>query len=216
MKKSLNSFNQLTRAAYNLAGGRYHELFRNEMQEKPFDRDLLDRFAGDFNPHSLILDAGCGPSGHIGRYLFDKGLTVIGIDLSEKCIAIAGNWNPGMRFQVMDMGCTAFRNETMDGILSYYAIIHTPKYYLDIIFAEYHRILHRGGKLLVTVKAGDKDGYQEEFLGFPTRIYFSLFSEEELRNLFLRNGFKILYFMNRDPYESEIRISRYYVIGEKI
>jgi SAM-dependent methyltransferase len=216
MKKSLTSFNQLTRAAYNQAGGRYHELFRNEMQEKPFDRKLLDQFARNFGPSSLILDAGCGPSGHIGRYLFDKGLTVIGIDISDICVAITSAWNRAMRFQVMDMGCTAFRNETMDGILSYYAIIHTPKYYLDIIFAEYRRILRRGGKLLVTVKAGDKDGFQEELLGVPARIYLSLFSEEELKNLFLRNGFQILHFMNRDPYESEIRISRYYIIGEKI
>jgi SAM-dependent methyltransferase len=215
MKKSLKSFNQLTRAAYNLAGDRYHELFRNEMQEKPFDRELLDQFAVNFGPSSLILDAGCGPSGHIGRYMSDKGLRVFGIDISDQCIAIASAWNPGMQFQVMDMGCTAFRSETMDGILSYYAIIHTPKYYLDIIFAEYSRILRRGGKLLVTVKAGAKDGFQEEFLGFPVRIYFSLFSEEELKNLFLRNGFQILYFMSRNPYEGEIRVSRYYVIGEK-
>ncbi len=205
MKNSLDNINQLTRTAYNLAAGKYHELFHNEMQQKPFDHELLDRFAAHFNPSSRIVDAGCGPSGQIGRYLFDKGLKVQGIDIAEKCIEIAAGWNPGMNFQVMDMGCAAYRDCSIDGIISYYAIVHTPKNYLDRIFGEYRRILRKGGKLLVTVKDGEKDHYQREFLGFPPRIYFSCFSEEEICELFSRNAFKILYFKSRDPLRMKFR-----------
>ena len=39
------------------------------MQEKEYDRKLLDNFSNKFKKDNIILDAGCGPSGHIGRYI---------------------------------------------------------------------------------------------------------------------------------------------------
>ena len=58
---SLKQISSLTRQAYNLAAQKYHDLFHNEMNEKEYDRKLLDSFAARFNNDSLICDAGCGP-----------------------------------------------------------------------------------------------------------------------------------------------------------
>src|SRR5574339_1081763 len=96
---TLDSINSLTCQAYNLAAQRYHDLFHNEMNEKEYDRNLLNSFASRFNNDSLICDAGCGPSAHIGRYLFDKGMKVVGVDISEKCIELAKLHNPEMKFE---------------------------------------------------------------------------------------------------------------------
>ena len=55
--------------------------FKDEMDDKPFDRDCLDRLAravGDLGP---ICDLGCGP-GQIARYLHRQGVKTLGVDLS--------------------------------------------------------------------------------------------------------------------------------------
>ena len=146
---SLEDVNAKTRRAYNLAAERYHELFRNEMNEKDYDRNLLDRFASHFGRDSLVCDAGCGPSGHIGRYLFDKGIPVLGVDIADRCVELARHHNPAMRFERGDIGELAFEAETFDGIIAYYSIIDTPKSYVGRLFREFHRVLKRGGRLLV-------------------------------------------------------------------
>jgi hypothetical protein len=69
---TLGSINEKTRRVYNLAAEKYHSFFHDEMKEKEYDRKLLDALGKKFAPGSLIADSGCGPSGHIGRYLFDK------------------------------------------------------------------------------------------------------------------------------------------------
>jgi SAM-dependent methyltransferase len=168
---TLETVNSKTREAYNLAAQRYHELFHDEMNQKEYDRNLLDRFANHFNKNSLICDAGCGPSGHIGRYVFDKGIPVIGVDIADRCIQLASENNPLMRFERCDMGVLPFDNGTFDGIIAYYSIIDTPKIHIGRFFREFHRVLRPGGRLLVAVKAGNNEGYLTELLGIETEIY---------------------------------------------
>ena len=136
-REELEQVSEETRESYNLAAERYYELFKDEMEQKEYDRLVLDRFARYFDSKSMICDVGCGP-GHIAKYLFDKGPDVFGVDISEKCIQIAGRENPKMRFQVMDMAILDVANESIDGIVSFYSIIHTPKNILcNIYFISY-------------------------------------------------------------------------------
>src|SRR6185295_10628538 len=121
---------------YDNTADKYHDHFKNEITQKEYDRLLLDRFSNTLAVSSLICDAGCGPSGHIGKYLFDKGHQVIGIDISSKCIDIASSYNPQIDFKVMDMMRTNFKSDSLDAIISFYSIIYTPKEYVDKIFIE--------------------------------------------------------------------------------
>ena len=130
---SLELINSKTRQAYNLVAQRYHDLFHNEMNEKEYDRRLLDSFTGRFKKDSVVCDAGCGPSGHIGRYLFDMGIQVVGVDISDKCVEMARRYNPQMRFERGDIGNMSFEDGSFDGIISYYSIIDTPKRYVPRI-----------------------------------------------------------------------------------
>ena len=52
---------------------RYLELFRNELLGKPFDRQVLDEFAARVGRGGSVCDAGCGPCGHVTRYLGSDG-----------------------------------------------------------------------------------------------------------------------------------------------
>jgi SAM-dependent methyltransferase len=204
-----------TRRAYDLAAEKYDQLFRSELDQKPYDRAILDVFAGRFARGSIICDAGCGPSAHIGRHLFDKGLRVIGLDVSERCVGIAKKANPGMRFRCEDIASMSFPDGVLDGIVSCHSIIHTPKACVPLLFKEFHRVLKPKGLLLTIVKAGPGEGYQDDLLGIKTEIYFSLFSEAELADYYSRAGFTLSFLERRSPYDFEFKVDRLYAIGAK-
>jgi ubiquinone/menaquinone biosynthesis C-methylase UbiE len=186
------------------------------MNEKEYDRKLLDSFAARFNKYSLICDAGCGPSAHIGKYIFDKGIKVTGVDISEKCIELAQHHNPEMKFKCADISSMSFGDNTFDGIISYYSIINTPKIYVNKIFTEFRRLLKPGGFLLTAVKAGIVEGYLDNLLEIKTRIYHSLFTQEEIVGYFSKSGFLLEFFDKRNPYDFEINNERIFAIGKKI
>jgi 2-polyprenyl-3-methyl-5-hydroxy-6-metoxy-1,4-benzoquinol methylase len=123
----LAAINELTRIAYDSTASKYHDNFKDEVHQKEYDRLLLDRFSDLLPVDALICDAGCGPSGHIGQYLVAKGKRVVGIDISQQCVAMAASYNPQMEFAVVDIMNTDFKDETFDAIVSFYSIIHTPK-----------------------------------------------------------------------------------------
>ena len=212
---SLEHINSMTRQAYNLAAQKYHDLFHNEMNEKEYDRNLLDSFAAKFNKASIICDAGCGPSGHIGRYLFDKGINVVGVDVSEKCVELAQSNNPDVKFECADIGSMPFDDNTFNGLISYYSIINTPKIYVNKIFAEFRRVLKPDGYLLVAVKAGTTEGYIDDLLGIKARNYFSLFTKDEIVAYFSQAGFLLEFFDKRNPYDFEITNERIFAVGKK-
>ncbi len=213
---SLEIINKKTKRAYNQAARRYHDLFHDEMNEKEYDRKLLDSFASRFHKDSLICDAGCGPSGHIGRYIFDKGIPVIGVDISDKCVEMAWKHNPEMRFVCGDIGCLGFADASFDGIIAYYSIIDTPKKFVNGIFNEFRRVLKKDGCLLIAVKAGTEEGYIYDLLGLKTEIYFALFTEEEIVRYYGQAGFLMEFLEKRNPYDFEIGNERIFAIGNKV
>ena len=105
MEDDIKVIHQKARDAFDVVAEKYHVLFKDEMKEKPYDRTYLDNFCSLLPENALVCDAGCGPSGHIGRYIFDKGINTFGIDISPRCIELARTYNPGMQFQ-----CTDFLN----------------------------------------------------------------------------------------------------------
>lgn len=212
---SLKSINSLTRNAYNLAAQKYHDLFHNEMNEKEYDRNLLDSFSKKFTKDSLICDAGCGPSAHIGKYLFEKGIKVLGVDISEKCVELAQQYNPHMQFECADISNMPFDDNLFDGLISYYSIINTPKIYVHQLFTEFRRVTKPNGYVLVAVKAGTTEGYSNELLGIKTKSYLSLFTKEEISHYFQDAGFTIELIDKRQPLDFEISNERIFAIGKK-
>ncbi len=206
----------LTEKAYDIVADKYHELFKDELGYKAFDRKLLNNYAGYFHSESKIYDMGCGPSGHIGKYLFDQGYDVTGIDISRSCVAMASSYNPEMTFRQMDMSELDIEDQSIDGIIAYYSIIHVPKCDVSRFFAEFRRTLKLGGKLLVSVKAGDNEGYLHNVLGCDASIYFSHFSKSEISGYFSENGFDLISLEERSPYAEELDVKRIFAIGEKI
>jgi len=164
----------------------------------------------------LICDAGCGPIAHIGRYLYNKGLDVIGTDISDKCIEIAEANNPGMKFIRNDFFEWGFPTEHFDGIISFYSIMYTPKEYVAELLQIFNKSSKLNGKLLLVVKEGISEGYVDKVLDINTKVYEVYFTEREIKEYLTNCGFEIKYFHIRDPLNTEINIRRIYAIGEKV
>jgi ubiquinone/menaquinone biosynthesis C-methylase UbiE len=185
------------------------------MKQKEFDRVFLDEFSSHFTSESVLCDVGCGP-GHITRYVFDKGLNIFGIDISEKCVEIARRENPKMRFMTMDMAQLDLADESIDGVISFYSIIHTPKQFQSLLFQEFNRVLKMGGRISMVVKKGNTEGYINELEGYKTSLYFTNFNEDEIRNYLETKGFKVILLETRRPYDFEIPVDRIYATAIKI
>ena len=212
----LEIINQKTKKAYNVAAQRYYDLFYNELDKKLFDKEFIDTFLSHLNSDSIICDAGCGPCGHIESYIFKKGYGITGIDISERSIEIAQKHFPEIKFEIGDFSNLNYGSNYFDGLIAYYSVIDTPKIYLSKILREFHRVIKKNGLLLLVVKEGRVEGYQNELLGIKTDIYLSLFTENEIKTFLESADFEIVKLQKRSPYKDEIKINRIFSISKKV
>ncbi|GEM_PF-2129870 len=145
-------------ASYDLVAEQYADNFFDELNRKPFDRQLLDRFAASIlqdnqgrqedqeDAAATVWDLGCGP-GHVGRYLAERGVTVCGLDLSEQMVAVARRLNPDMAFTQGTMLALPVGDGALAGIVAFYAIIHLTRAEAQDALREFHRALRPGGQL---------------------------------------------------------------------
>ena len=77
-----------TQSSYDRIADEYARQIYGELAGKPLDRAILDRFAERLRGRGAVCDMGCGP-GQIGRYLADRGLPVVGVDLSPAMLSVA-------------------------------------------------------------------------------------------------------------------------------
>src|SRR5213078_5373463 len=76
------------RTSFDRIAEQYAADFADELTRKPWDVERLRRFAAACRP-GPVLDVGCGSAGHVGRFLADLGVCVVGIDFSERSMAHA-------------------------------------------------------------------------------------------------------------------------------
>ena len=150
----------------------------------------LQRLDALLMPHSLILDLGCGAGKPIDEYFVKHGHRVIGIDISEKQIALARKHVPEGRFLVGDMMSILKSAYTADAVVSFYAIIHVPRTLHRELFQKIHTLLRKSGYLLVTMGTRDWEGTEENFHG--VRMYWSHYGLERNRHMIKECGFEIL------------------------
>ncbi|MEV8535476.1 class I SAM-dependent methyltransferase [Streptomyces sp. NPDC051211] len=136
--------------AYDAVAVRYAELVRNALDALPLDRAVFAAFS------ELVLTTGAGPVAELGcgpgwvtAHLRDLGLEVFGIDLSPVMIDLAREAYPDLRFEVGSMDALDLADGKLNGIVSWYSVIHTPPRNMPSYFAEFRRVLAPGGHLLI-------------------------------------------------------------------
>jgi SAM-dependent methyltransferase len=146
-----SSYLRATADAYDAIAVRYAELPRPDLDTLlSLDGAMLAAFAGAVRAADggLVAELGCGP-GRVTAHLRDLGLDVFGVDLSPVMIDLARGAYPDLRFEVGSMDALDRADGRLDGIVSWYSVIHTPPRELAPYFAEFRRVLAPGGHLLL-------------------------------------------------------------------
>src|SRR5262249_29429402 len=113
------------RRSYDLVAGEYALRISGELEHKPLDRELLDRFAASVRPLGAACELGCGP-GHVARYLRERGVEVHGVDLSPEMLEHARRLNPTIELRQGDLRSLDVEAGAWGGIAAFYSLIHLP------------------------------------------------------------------------------------------
>jgi ubiquinone/menaquinone biosynthesis C-methylase UbiE len=151
-----DNITQSIRESYDRLADEYARQLFNELQNKPLDRELLDRFAGETLGRGEVCDLGSGP-GHVARYLRDAGVAVFGLDLSSRMVEEARQLNPDIRFRQGNMMALDFENNELAGIAAFYAIVNIPKESLPLVFRQMWRVLQPEGLLVACLSHGRRN-----------------------------------------------------------
>ena len=157
------------RDSYNRLANEYAIHLFGELQNKPLDRELLNRFASEVKGRGEVCDMGCGP-GHVARYLHQAGVTVFGLDLSPGMLEQARTLNSGIRFTEGNMLALELEGQVLVGITAFYAIVNLPEESLPLVFREMRRALQPGGLLLLAFHTGDEVVRVQEMWGQPVAM----------------------------------------------
>jgi SAM-dependent methyltransferase len=201
--------------SYDLVADEYVRRIFEELQHKPLDRQLLDRFAASVRDLGPVCDMGCGP-GHIARYLQDRGVEVCGVDVSPAMVEQARRLTPGVEFRQGDMMTLEVSDGAWAGIAAFYSIIHIPRGDMIQALRELWRVLQPGGILLLAFHIGDDSIHLEEWWGQKVCVDFFFFCSDEVATYLREAGFDIEEIIEREPYpEVEHQSRRAYIFARR-
>ncbi len=159
------------------------------------DKGYLKAFieACDFRKTDLVLEVGCG-TGIVSRAALPLAGRVIGLDNSKEMLSQCDG-----EFSLMfgDVADIPFPDQTFDKVLArnvFHHVTHELKKGLD----ECHRVLKRGGKIIVGERVPPSDSkqvyieYREMLRLKDERI---IFDEDKLRYFLICSGFGNLHFL---------------------
>lgn len=204
-----------TQSSYDTVAGEYAEKFFGELAHKPYDRDLLDRFAALTAGKGRVCDLGCGP-GQIARYLHERGADAFGVDLAPGMVAAARRLNPGMVFQVGDMRALPLADDSLAGITAFYSIIHIPRPDVTAVLRELRRVLQPDGLLLLAFHCGSEVIHLDTWWEKPVALDFAFFERDEMERYLQAAGLTVVDSHQRDPYTTvEHPSQRGYILARK-
>ena len=203
------------RESYDRLAEEYARRISGELQHKPLDRALLDRFAKQTRERGEVCDMGCGP-GHVARYLRDAGASVFGLDLSPRMLDQARKLNPDIPFREGNMLALNIPEGTLAGVAAFYAIVNIPRQSLPAVFREIRRVLQPGGLLLLAFHTGDEVLHEDELWGQKISMDFLLLRPAEIKLDLEAAGFAIQEVIEREPYpDVEYPSRRAYIFARK-
>jgi len=144
---------ETARAVYDLAAPRYVQFVGTEIgpaTEGPIERSLLDVFIELVKRQRGVgvADVGCGP-GRVAAFMAERGLSVVGVDISQAMLAVARNAHRHIKFEEGQLDALPIETGSLGGAVCWYSIIHTPPDRLTEAFGELSRVLMPGGYLLL-------------------------------------------------------------------
>jgi ubiquinone/menaquinone biosynthesis C-methylase UbiE len=200
---------------YDMVAREYAETFSGEHKKKPKDQEILHRFSQEIGDRKPVWDFGCGP-GETSKYLKNLGIEISGLDLSGRILRQARAIHPEIHFQKGNILELEFENDSIAGVVAFYAIVHFTEEQVRIACREVFRVLQPGGIFLLTYHIGEKTIQVEEFLGKKVDFELMLFNTDFISNCLVKSGFEKMETIEREPYPGvEYESRRAYVFARK-
>ncbi|NNL43272.1 MAG: class I SAM-dependent methyltransferase [Desulfobacterales bacterium] len=205
----------LIESLYDAVAKEYTETFSGEHEKKPQDQEILHRFSQQIGGRKPVWDFGCGP-GQTTKYLKDLGVEIYGMDLSESILGRARMAHPEIHFRKGNILGLEFENDSIAGIVAFYAMVHFTKVQVRKAFREIFRVLQPGGVFLSTYHIGEEIIHVEEFLGRKVDIDFMFYTTDFISSSLSTCGFEKIESIEREPYPGvEYASRRAYVFAKK-
>ncbi len=150
--------------------------------------ELGPRFVERVLRGATVLDVGCGPGRDLA-WLAERGLAVVGGDLSAGMLAQARKQTDAPLVRI-NMCHQPFADGAFGGIWSSASLLHLPKALAPVALAEMRRLLAPGGPLLLSIQAGEGEGWEMSPYG-PVERFFARYQPEEVEALLSSAGFVV-------------------------
>jgi ubiquinone/menaquinone biosynthesis C-methylase UbiE len=174
---------EIVRKGYDEIAGEY------QANRHIFDNTkILMEFSSHLPKKAWILDAGCG-AGPIAKLLVQAGFNVVGIDFSASMLKIAKEKVSEAALIEGDLTELCFRDNSFDGLVALYSIIHVPKEMHTALYQAFNRILKPDGKLLLCINSNEWEG-EDEYFG--TQMFWSEYNLDTALNLIKNAGIQII------------------------
>lgn len=207
-----NLRHHLVRRSYDTVTEEYAASFRDELADKPLDRALLACLAEQADEGAPVADLGCGP-GHVAAWLTNRGVAMVGIDLSPGMIAAGRRDYPQVEFREGDFLALPAADGEFGAAIAFYSIIHLEPGELRRAFGEIHRVLRPQGLLLVSFHVGSEVRHLDQWWGHAVDVDFRFFEPPDIAEVIERSGFRTEMRLERVSYPGEVETRRAYLLA---
>lgn len=177
----------------------YAKKFKDELDDKPKDREWLDLLIQRVDKLGPICDLGCA-GGQIAAYLHTHGAHALGVDLSSKMIEQARKLNPQIPFEQGDILNLPLEESTLGGIAAFYSLIHVEPKHIPIALSELKRVLKPGGWVLLSFHIGEQVLHLDTWYKKQVNLDFHFFQIEQMTDWLQEAGLQNIEAHERDPY----------------
>jgi SAM-dependent methyltransferase len=138
------------------------------------------------------LDLGCGTGRHATAYLVERGLEVVGIDISPLSIEAARAELPGVELILGDMAAIDFEDASFDLVTAFYSLIHLPREEHGSTLRRIATWLKPGGFFVASLGTRDHPASTEEAWLGVAPMFWSTWDAQTNVALLSEAGFRLI------------------------